>query len=83
MTVCADVLHCTSQDSKKGGPPQRRNSHAAWQQLLLHGECSLMAETVLHLPAAMHKVSKRLLDLQAASGAECKKQSHGRGSHKD
>ena len=41
-----------------------------------------MAETVLHLPAAMHKVSKSLLDLQAASGAECKKQSHGWESHK-
>jgi hypothetical protein len=29
-----------------------------------------MAQMVLHLSAAMHKVRKGVLDLQAASGAE-------------
>lgn len=41
-----------------------------------------MAVTVLHLPAAMHKMSKSLLELQAAIGAELNKQSHGWESHK-
>ncbi len=62
MTVCAVVLSCSLQDSEEGGPPQQRNSCAAGQQFLLDGEWSLIAETVLHLPAAMHKSEQSVLD---------------------